>query len=173
MVNPETFRACLSAHTFSYLRESCQALAEGQHFASAIWGAVFLEALLDDLADLLKLSSPGQQDLNGRISQLRGVSQARGAGLPRAVPDEIVKRCEDIRNTRNRLVHHTGAAKVTLAEDARFINAGLQVILEFYQRVAPRREPEVKPGAAPGRPAVRVFVSTPTPHSPSQEYFVD
>ncbi len=172
MLNPGDFRGCLSLRTFAHLRESCQALAERQYFSSAIWGAVFLEALLDDLAESLHLPSSGQDELNGRIQQLQQFLRNRGSH-PIAIPDEIIKRCHDIRNTRNRLVHHTGAAKTTLAEDAQFISAGIKVILEWYKTVSPTRATEPTVQVAPRPPGVRVFVSTISPHRPSQEYFLD
>ena len=170
MLNAKDYRDCLSARTFAHLRDSCQALAVGQYLASAVWGAVLLEAILEDFAEAAKLPPPGQADLNGRIQQLQGLSRNRG---PVEVPDEIVKRCHDIRNTRNRLVHDTGAAKSTLAQDAQFILAGLKVILDWFKNV-PRERPEPSAASpASTRAGVRVFLSTINPHTPAQEDFLE
>jgi hypothetical protein len=172
MLNATDYRSCLSPTAHAHLRESCLALGERQFFAAAVWAAVFLEALLDDLAQAAGLPRPGQDDLNGRIQQLQQWSRNKGSGTL-DIPDEIIKRCQDIRNTRNRLVHNTGTTKSTLAQDAEFIHAGLKVLLDWYQTVS---RPHVEaPPLAPGpsrMPGVRVFISTITPHNSRQEYFL-
>ncbi len=172
MLNPEEFRGWLPPDAFKHLRESCQALAERQYLSSAIWGAVFLEAFLDDMAATLKLPASGQDDLNARIQQLQQYSKNRGSAAI-AIPDEYIKRCRDIQNTRNRLVHHCGAAKTTLAEDAQFINAGIKAILDWYKAVAPCRAAEPNVAASPHPPGMRVFLSVSKPHNAGQEYFLD
>src|SRR5215212_2280440 len=138
MLNAKDYRDCLSARTFAHLRDSCQALAVGQYLASAVWGAVLLEALLEDFAEVVKLPSPGQADLNGRIQQLQGLSRNRG---PVEVPDEIVKRCPDIRNTRNSLVLDIGGSSGTVAQDAQYTLAGLKVTRDCFN-IAPHQRPE-------------------------------
>jgi hypothetical protein len=165
-------RACLSKRAYAHLRESCLALADGQHFASVVWAAVFLEALLDDFAETTGLARPAQDDLNGRVQQLQQWSRSKDANG--RITDEIVRRCQDIRNTRNRLVHDTGAAKTTLAEDARFIHAGLKIVVEWYcTAVLPATVPASSKSESCSGARARVFVSTITPHSPRQEYFLD
>jgi hypothetical protein len=128
--------------------------------------------MLDDFAQAAGLARPAQDDLNGRIQQLQQWSRNRGPELH--VPDEIVKRCQDIRNTRNRLVHDTGSAKTTLAEDATFIHAGLEVVAKWYQTIACPQVAEPRSDSAPSGPlGVRTYVSTITPHSTRQEYFLE
>lgn len=45
------------------------------------------------------------------------------------VPDEIAKRCDEIRQKRNRLVHATGHGKETLQLDAQAIVEYLRVMI--------------------------------------------
>lgn len=171
MIDPGQYRSCLAATAFAHLRESCQSLSEGDYLASAVWGAVFLEALLDDFARERRLQRPGQDDLNGRIQQLQ---QCRNSGKIPDLPEEIIKRCDDIRNTRNRLVHDTGAAKTTLAQDAQFIHAGLEVILDWFKgAVRPQALNDPTPPAAGGK-RVPMFLSTVNPHQNArQSYFLE
>jgi hypothetical protein len=171
MLNAATYQPFLSPQASAHLRESCFAFADHQYFASAVWAAVFLEAMLDDFAQGAGLPRPAQDDLSARVQQLRQWSRSKEA--ENRVPDEILRRCDDIRNIRNRLVHDTGAAKTTLVEDAGFIHAGLRIILDWYCTIARAEAAPAPPDVATLRPArVRVFISTITPHSPRQEYFL-
>jgi hypothetical protein len=172
-LNPSDYRSCLSPRALAHLRESCLALGERQYLASTVWAAVFLEALVDDFAQSIPLPRPGQDDLNGRIQQLQQWNRNSSTGSL-AVPDEIFKRFHDVRNTRNRLVHDTGATKDTLAQDAEFIHAGLKVVLDWYQKL-PRPKPTepVLRESAPHKERIPVFISTITPDNPHQTYFLD
>jgi hypothetical protein len=173
MLNPTEYRACLAPRTLMHLRESCTALAEKQYFASAVWGAVFLEAILDDFAQSVDLPQPEQDDLNGRVQQLQKWSRNREKRTVE-IPDEVFKRCHDIRNTRNRLVHDTGTTKSSLPQDAEYIQAALKVVLDWYQSAASLPTvPNPPSGTTSQRPGVRVFISTITPHNQRQEYFLE
>jgi hypothetical protein len=169
-MDPNRFQGILSDPIFRHLDNCALALAENQYFAAAIWGAVFLEAFLDELAGELRLTRCGSDDLQGRIQQLQQYARNPGPGRL-SVPDEVIKRCHDVRNTRNRLVHDTGLAKTTLVQDAQFIAAALEVILDWYLTVRPQRpaneEVPVQPGGVP------VFVSTIIAHQPRQARFLN
>jgi hypothetical protein len=174
MLEPLEYRVYLSDDSFSHLLESCKALDDRQYFASAVWGGVFLEALLEDLARAWGLGQlpPKQDDLNGRIDQLRGLS--KNPQWPHRVLDDALKRCDEVRSIRNRLVHSTGAVKENLKKDAEFINSGLSIVLKWYKSVVPPSPSESPaPPSEPLAPGVRVFVSTITPHTVEQEYFLD
>src|SRR5687768_15510972 len=129
--NLSDYRSCLTNTTFEHLRNCQLALAEKQYFASAVWGAVFLEAFLSKLLAELGVARASQDDLNGRIQQLRQYSNNHSPDKP-DVPAEIIKRCDEIRNARNRLAHDTGMGKDTLTQDAEFICAHLRIILGWY-----------------------------------------
>ena len=166
------YRALLPGPLFGHLQSSALALAEQQYLASAVWGAVFLEGFMDVLCHDLAMTPPSLDDLNARIQQLRQYNKNRGADAS-GVPDEIIKRCDDIRNTRNRLVHHTGLAKQTLRQDAEFIGGGLGVILEWYRSRNPVFQPEAPYPTADQPGGVPVFLSTITPHTHHQVIFIE
>lgn len=166
------FRSYLPGPVFQHLRNARIALDEGQHFASAIWGAVFLEAFLEVLLNELGVPKALQDDLQGRIQQLNNYMKNRSPEKP-SVPDDVVKRCNDIRNTRNRLVHDTGLAKVTLVQDAEFIFAGLRAILDWYRLVSIRRcEAPIEGLPNAEVQGIPVFLSTITPGTERESYFL-
>lgn len=169
------FQSHLPPTSFGHLRECCFAFEAKEYFASAIWGAVFLEAFLGDLITDLDIGDSGSNDLNNRIQQLQRYANSHGRQKP-DIPDEVVKRCHEVRNTRNRLVHHTGLTKTTLAQDAQYIVAGLNVILEWYREFQGDVPTGEAGGTKPGDEAesgIRIFMSTITPHSQRQQYFLE
>lgn len=173
-MNPTAYRAVLPDTVYRHLTNAAIALGDKQHFAAAVWGAVFLEAFLSELADKLGIPKPkpSQDDLNGRIERLAQYANNNNPTQPH-VPDEILKRCRDVQNTRNRLVHDTGLAKNTLAEDAAFICRGLEVVLDWYHTIRPEEVPPLTPAAGTHPPGVPVFLSRASPHTPRQKLFLD
>ena len=170
-MNPIDYRGYLADDTFAHLRQCYMALGEKQFLASAVWGAVVLEAFLDQIFIERSVPRPSQDDLNGRIQQLRQFSKNHGTGRLH-VPDEIVKRCDDIRNTRNRLVHDTGLTKSTLSQDAEYICAGLEVILNWYRTTRQESDALCNPEAV-ATACVRVFISSATPMNERQAYYIE
>lgn len=168
------YRLYLSPTAFDHLRQCSMAMEDGQYFAFGVWSAVFLEALLAELAAELGLANPSNVDLNGRIQQLRSYNKQ-----PRSekgeIPDGIIKLLDELRNIRNRLVHHTGLSANTFAADADFIRSHLEVILEWYRKTRPPRieSPIEKPPEIPLEECIPVFISTITPHNHRQSYFLD
>jgi hypothetical protein len=166
------YRSILPAELFDHLKNCFGALQSKQYFAAAVWGAVFLEAFLGEVSRNLALPHSSQDDLSGRIQQLRQYSKNHAPGKP-DVPDDVVKRCDDIRNTRNRLVHDTGLPKSTLRQDAEFIAAGLEVILEWYAGLVQPQAPQAAADAVDDASLIPVFLSTITPHTVDQALFLD
>jgi hypothetical protein len=63
--------------------------------------------------------------------------------------------------------------KSTLRQDAEFIAAGLEVILDWYARVAQAQAPEVPVDTVDEALLIPMFVSTITPHTVNQALFLD
>jgi hypothetical protein len=162
------YRPFLQDAVYGYLRQCAESLEDCQHFASAVWAAVFLEAFLTDLLQDLNITVAPQTELNDLIQRLRQYAKNPPTHrLP--IPDEIIKRCDDIRNTRNRLVHNTGVPKKTVREDAQFIYAGIQVILEWYQRTH-QAKPQQSPDTVTPCLGFRMFISANTPDNARQSH---
>lgn len=166
------FRACLTEDAFEHLKNCDKAWVSGDYLSVGVWGAVFLEAFLSLLLKKLQVKGANDMDLNGKIQRLRSCSKNPKPEISE-VPDEIVKRCDDIRNIRNRLVHDTGMKKSTLKQDAELIRSSIQVILQWYNKVS---EPEFVDADGLASGAVeekgKVFLSTITPHTIEQSVFL-
>ncbi len=169
-MNVADLRPYLSNTTYPHLADCFRALAEKQHFAAAVWGAVFLEAFLTDLAAELHMPSPSRDDLKGQIDLLRNVRKHGSVGKPE-VPEEIVNRCDEIRTIRNRLVHDMGLRKQFVVQDAASIAAHLKVILDWYLQIRPPLARPLSQSQASTGPGVRLFISTTSPHNDRQRYF--
>jgi hypothetical protein len=172
-MTPTTYRPILSDTVYRHLANAAIAFGDKQYFAAAVWGAVFLEAFLVELAEKLGIPKPPpkEDDLNRRIEELARFRKSPNPTKP-DVPDEIVKRCRDVQNTRNRLVHDNGLLKKTLTEDAAFILRGLEVVLDWYLTIRPEEPPPLRPAVVPSA-GVPVFLSRANPHSRRQELFLD
>jgi len=172
-MNLMLLRNILSKTTFSHLKNCYLALNDGQGLSAAIWAAVFLESFLDELFQLQKIGKRGKEDLNGQIQSLRQYSNNPPPDSIN-IPDEIVKRCDDIRNTRNRLVHDTGLEKDTINEDSKYIVAAIEVILNWYTQIKPIKEEietREKKDEEENKKLIPVFISTISPHNERQNYF--
>jgi hypothetical protein len=148
----------------------------GDYLAAAVWGAVLLESFLGELIKALPGCKGGQDDLNGRIDRLRQYSRNRPADGPE-LPDQVVKRCDEIRSIRNRLVHDTGLPNATMEGDARQTEAHLSCIIDWAVENVRTLRPQDPSGADVGGtsgmppPSVRVFLSCNTPHTVRQAFF--
>jgi len=166
------YREYLSSDVFEHLAHSDRAWSSKDYLSVGVWGAVFLEAYLTLMLEKLKIKGASNEDLNGKIQRLRAHSKNPGPEIAK-VPDEIVKRCDDIRNIRNRLVHDTGMKKSTLEQDAATIRSSLGVILDWYSKVV---KPEVTGSDSHVSNMVeekaKVFLSTITPHTIEQSVFL-
>lgn len=168
------YRPIMSENLYEQFRNCFISLRENQCFSSAMWGAVFLEGFLNEFFEFIKIGRKNREDLNSQIEALQQYSKNPNPGSGSIlVPDEIVKRCHDIRNTRNRLVHHTGLPKKTIDEDAKYIFGALQVILDWYLSFAPKNKNETMSQIFNEDEMIPVFISTITPHTERQVYFLD
>ncbi|MCM1992789.1 hypothetical protein [Oceanirhabdus seepicola] len=171
-MNINDYRDYLQETSFYHLKNCMLSHENKEYFSCAIWGAVFIESFLNQLSYDLDISNSKSYDLNGSIQRLNQYNKNHSATFP-SIPNEIIQRCDNIRSTRNRLVHHTGLPKTTLVEDAKFITAGIEVILNWYKTFStPKHEKINEQIIEKPDNKVPVFLSTITPHTPEQEYFI-
>lgn len=167
------YRDALDATTFSHLRACAAALAAKDYLASSVWASVFVEALISDLMDRLSIPRASRDDLNERIQQLQRFHKKEGAAGP-SIPDEVLKRFNNIRDTRNRLVHDTGLEKTTLRQDAEYVCGSLKVVLDWYVReLAPARPAPAEGPGAGAQDRVPVFLSTINTENDRQACFLE
>ncbi len=167
------YQGCLSEVSFEHLMHCENAWASHDYLSVGVWGAVFLEAFLEELISKLDIGKAGHDDLNGKIQRIR--NYCKNSPPERvSIPDEIVKRSDEIRNIRNRLVHHTGMKKTTLRQDAESVRAAIGVILEWYKKISsPVAQADVKDdGRVQRKKLARLFLSTINPHTTAQKMFL-
>ncbi|OAT80903.1 hypothetical protein A6P54_12915 [Bacillus sp. MKU004] len=174
-VNLEVFQYefYLNETNFNNLQQCIFSYRQEQFFASAVWGAVFLEGFLADLVDELKIKSPGSKDLYTCINILNQVPNMSLAE-PINVPNEIPKRADEIRLTRNRLVHDTGFSKESLETDANSIVTHLKILLEWYMKnFSPKYRQLDEEEEISQEDLIPVFMSTITADTEAQKYFLE
>ncbi|WP_442596637.1 hypothetical protein [Neobacillus sp. D3-1R] len=173
-INIFKYEPYLSEINFYNLQHCVVSFREKQYLSSAVWGAVFLEGFLVDLVKELDVKKHDFKDLNEYITALYKYDKI--ANNPElTVPDEIAKRCDEIRQKRNRLVHATGHGKETLQLDAQSIVEYLRVILDWYITKFPPKtvnnqndqEPTNEEGHIP------VFISTINPDTEYHKFFLE
>jgi hypothetical protein len=160
-------RAVLPAPTVRAFDLHHEAISRGDWVAAGVWGAVFLEAFLENAMTALGLAVPDRLDLGTAITRLHRERQLQQG---RAVLD----RCEAVRLARNALVHAGGTGELGVETHTRTIAAYLK---EIVQLAGPWF---ASIGASPPAAAIvvpdpigRVFVSKISPHLPRQRMFLN
>lgn len=166
----------LSESNFSHLQNCAMSYREKQYFASAIWGAVFLEGFLAELLRDLNVEKNDFKVLNDYIEHLKNIKK-REKDINITVPQEMIFRCNLIREIRNGLVHDTGYSKTSNQSEAQTILTSLKTILELYKKHFPlkeeaiQKENEVKMISEDD--LVPVFISAINPDNELQHYFME
>ncbi len=167
--------------TFQYFQEGLTAYERQDYHSAAVWGAVFIEALLKDILTELGIAHENE-DLNGLVSKVKNSDKhVELDKAERSRYKDIAGRCTEIRIKRNRIVHDTGTGKGDIQADAADIyDNNLDHILKQYfatraaEQIEKKSEQQnvakVKSGADSGYP---VFISTITPHSFEQQWFLE
>ncbi len=163
----DKYQKHISKEVFEHYSNGYNAFQNDSYYEAAIWGSVFLESFLVEFMERLGISPPSKKDLNAYIQKIR-------AGNEKPL-DDITKRCDDIRNIRNRLVHDTGLGKNTLQNDASSIYSNLGVILDWYcEQVAPISKSHlVNEETVNEDELIPVFISTLNADNEKQRYFLN
>lgn len=162
------YQSYISKEIFHHYSNGFNALQEERYFEASVWASVFLEAFLVELLQRFEISPASGNDLNSRIDRLRGAADI--------IPDDIPKRCHEIRSTRNRLVHDTGLGKNTLPQDAKSIYSNLGEILDWYCKKVSPIEPtcsEADVAEMNHKELIPVFISTLNPDNERQRFFLN
>ena len=168
--------------TFRHLTVCLKSYDAGELFSSAIWGAVFSEALLKDI--LLELTGKNiDNELGGLIQKING--RLKDESLFSAQGDikllkDIANRCDEIRMKRNRLVHDTGTERSDIQQDADDINNNVIQISKQYlktsfakNKMKSHAPSDNKEKAAHKTPDFPIFISSITPHTFEQAEFIN
>lgn len=166
--------------TFQNYRLGIEAFAAEEYLTAAVWGSVFVEALLKDILQELGVEYEGA-DLNNLISKVKNIQKHSPAVCPedRNLFRDVAGRCNEIRLKRNRIVHDMGVDRGSIRSDARDIyENNLEHIIRQYvkcgvaQEIA-RKNRQTDNGNPVPQPTFPIFVSTITTNTFEEKVFVD
>jgi hypothetical protein len=170
--NVHEFREYLPSAIFEHLYNCFHSAENKEYFSSAVWGAVFTESFLAYLIEKYNMPKRGADDLNGSIQTV--MSFGKDSNSPFQIQSEYIRRFQEIRQIRNRLVHDTGLEKKSLLEDSQLILAGIRIIMDWYKKLMETEKmKQVSEEANSKEERLRVFISTIRPHEFRQVHFLE
>lgn len=168
--------------TWRHLSNCLKSLEAREYMSAAIWSAVFVESILKDYLRDFGEKSKDRDELDSLIKRV--------ANYLRNAPDvsdeekdklnDILRRSEEIRSKRNRLVHDTGVENHGLETDVNDMENNVKQIINAYlgtwvsRAIYAENTKDIAPAAVAGEePDFPVFVSTITPHNFEQTEFIE
>jgi hypothetical protein len=144
-----------------------EAYSRGDKLSSGVWGAVLVEALLEDILLCRGVNRGARLELASAIQALNGLK-------PDARLREIAQLADQIRLARNALVHPRVASDGQVDMNVELIAKALEGLLPLAIAELPV-EADTTALVKAGLPEIigRIFISSITPHSPLQQGFLD
>lgn len=171
--------------TWTHLSNCLKAFENRELLSASIWSAVFVESILKDLLGELLNLNINTEEISSLISRLRktlhnGTSKLKLPPADSAAIEDILRRADEIRLKRNRLVHDTGMENNYLESDADDIYKNINLIVERYTKTRPgkviyqkNKNALSKGEQKSAEPTFPVFISTITPHTFEQLKFIE
>lgn len=168
--------------TFRHLAQCLQAYENKEYLSTVIKGAVFAEALLEDIGKYYKIVLPSKDaQLNTLIERVSGQIRKREdvTNDDKVLLVLLAGRCDEIRLKRNRLVHNNGIDVTDTdikAEATDVYSNVLQVASQYTETtMATQHQPkqDETDSEASAKHKFSVFISTITPHSIEQALFIN
>lgn len=171
--------------TWTHLSKCIKVFEKGELLSASIWACVFVESILKDILGILLEQNFSDDDLGALLNAMSGMLKRGAAKIPlspaeTAALSDVMRRSDEIRQKRNRLVHDTGLENVSLDSDAFDIYKNIELIVDRYVSTSVseiiRREKEAvavpdQPKAV--EPTFPMFLSTITPHTFEQSEFIE
>ena len=166
--------------TWIHLSNCLKAFENRELLSASIWSAVFVESMLKDILSVLLNVNISTEEISSLIARLRnilnnGSSKYELSATDATVIEDIMRRADEIRLKRNRLVHDTGienAGIITVEIILDDIYKNVNLIIERYikteaSKVIYRKNKEVAEEIEHNQvePTFPMFISTITPHT--------
>lgn len=175
-------RDCFKEITWRHLSNCLKSFEDREYLSAAIWSAVFVESVLKDYLREFGEKSKDRDELDSLIKRvanyLRNALQITGGDKDKI--NDILRRAEEIRAKRNRLVHDTGVENRGLETDVSdMYNNVMQIINNYLETQISEliHKENIKDTASPkiesGTLDFPVFISTITPHNFEQTEFIE
>lgn len=168
--------------TYQHLTYCLKSYDQREYFSSAVWAAVFVEAILKDILHQID-GKTHNEELNALINNVKNYVNSTSANIvssDRTLLRDIAGRCNEIKLKRNRLVHDTGVSRSKIDIDAADIHNNIAQITSHYLKTTLSgriRAANLKAQNNGSNPAVDpdfpIFISTITPHTFEQEEFLE
>ncbi|MGN0292414.1 MAG: hypothetical protein ACI4D3_00250 [Lachnospiraceae bacterium] len=171
--------------TWKHLSNCLKAFENRELLSASIWSAVFVESILKDILGVLLNVNVNTEEISSLISRLRntlnhGSSKYELSASDSTAIEDIMRRSDEIRLKRNRLVHDTGMENNYLESDADDIYKNVNLIIERYiktevSKTVFRRNKDALHEAEQNQaePTFPMFISTITPHTFEQSEFIE
>lgn len=167
--------------TFQYLTSCMKAYENKEMLSTVVMGAVFSEAILKDICKFFGIK-PSKEELNALIEKarhdIRYKKDLEDADKYRLLA--LIERCDEIRLTRNSLVHDNGVERDRINLDARNVHEHVLDIAELYLKTGmsseickQRKENGTTKNAEDTDRSFRIFISTINPHMVEQKVFIN
>lgn len=123
--------------TWIHLSNCLKAFENRELLSASIWSAVFVESILKDILTVLLNVNVSTEEISSLIARLRntlnnGSSRFELTSADSTAIEDIMRRADEIRLKRNRLVHDTGMENNYLDSDADDIYKNVNLIIERY-----------------------------------------
>ena len=168
--------------TWRHLSNCLKSFEDREYLSAAIWSAVFVESVLKDYLRDFGEKSKDRDELDSLIKRvanhLRNASHISDAD--KDMINDILRRAEEIRSKRNRLVHDTGVENRGLETDVSDMYNNVMQIINNYldtqisksicaenSKIVDTKEIEGNEQEFP------IFISTITPHNFEQTEFIE
>ena len=120
--------------TWIHLSNCLKAFENRELLSASIWSAVFVESMLKDILSVLLNVNISTEEISSLIARLRnilnnGSSKYELSATDATVIEDIMRRADEIRLKRNRLVHDTGIENNYLESDADDIYKNVNLII--------------------------------------------
>lgn len=171
--------------TWIHLSNCLKAFENRELLSASIWSAVFVESMLKDVLSVLLSVNVSTEEISSLIARLRntlnnGSSKFELSAADATVIEDIMRRADEIRLKRNRLVHDTGMENNYLDSDADDIYKNVNSIIERYiktkvSKAIYRKNKEIAEETShdQNEPSFPMFISTITPHTFEQSEFIE
>ena len=172
--------------TWIHLSNCLKAFENRELLSASIWSAVFVESILKDILKVLLDLNVNTEEISSLISRLRntlnnGSSNFELSASNATAIEDIMRRADEIRLKRNRLVHDTGMENNYLESDADDIYKNVNSIIERYLKTKVSKAVFLKKSKEitkevindQAEPVFPMFISTITPHTFEQSEFIE
>lgn len=171
--------------TWNHLSNCLKAFENRELLAASVWSAVFVESLLKDILGVILNINVNTEEISTLIARLRNILNNRSEKTKLEVSDytaieDIMRRSDEIRLKRNRLVHDTGMENHYLASDADDIYKNVSLIIDRYVKtkvgkiiLCQNKVSTTSVEQKEEEPTFPMFVSTITPHTFEQSEFIE